>query len=157
MVSHTSYASPYGPLMIGWEDDRILFIGPHREGVPCVPPAGPAIVAITQLNEYFRGQRTCFDLPFLLTGTEFQKSVWNYLIQIPYGQVRSYGQIAAAIGNPKAARAVGSACNRNPLWILIPCHRVVGKNGNLTGYAGGLSMKQALLELEQSYKNTPEV
>lgn len=157
MISHTSFASPYGPLMIGWENESILFIGPHRKDVPCVPPSGPAIAAMAQLDEYFRGQRSRFDLPFLLIGTEFQKSVWNYLIQIPYGQVRSYGQIAAAIGNPKAARAVGSACNRNPLWILIPCHRVVGKNGSLTGYAGGLSMKQALLELEQSYKNTPEV
>lgn len=157
MVSHTSFASPYGPLMIGWEDDRILFIGPHREDVPCVPPSGPAIAAMAQLDEYFRGCRTRFELPFLLTGTEFQKSVWNYLYQIPYAQVRNYGQIAAAIGSPKAARAVGSACNRNPLWILIPCHRVVGKNGSLTGYAGGLTMKQALLELEQSYKNTPEV
>lgn len=157
MISHTSFASPYGPLMIGWENESILFIGPHREDVPCVPPSGPAIAAMAQLDEYFRGCRTRFELPFQLTGTEFQKSVWNYLIQIPYGQVRNYGQIAAAIGNPKAARAVGSACNRNPLWILIPCHRVVGKNGSLTGYAGGLSMKQALLELEQSYKNTPEV
>ena len=156
MISHTSFASPYGPLMIGWEDDRILFIGPYLEDVPCVPPSGPAIAAMAQLDEYFRGQRSCFDLPFLLIGTEFQKSVWNYLIRIPYGQVRSYGQIAAAIGSPKAARAVGSACNRNPLWILIPCHRVVGQNGTLTGYAGGLTMKQALLDLEKLHKISPE-
>ena len=156
MISHTSFASPYGPLMIGWEDESILFIGPYLEDVPCVPPSGPAIAAMAQLDEYFRGQRSCFDLPFLLIGTEFQKSVWNYLIRIPYGQVRSYGQIAAAIGSPKAARAVGSACNRNPLWILIPCHRVVDKNGSLTGYAGGLTMKQALLDLEKLHKTSPE-
>lgn len=82
-------------------------------------------------------------------GTPFQLAVWNQLLQIPYGETRTYGQIAAAIGKPGAARAVGMACNRNPLWIAIPCHRVVGSNHALTGYAGGLDMKQALLTLEQ--------
>jgi methylated-DNA-[protein]-cysteine S-methyltransferase len=81
-------------------------------------------------------------------GTEFQQKVWAALCEIPYGETRTYGEIAAAIGSPKAARAVGMACNRNPVWITIPCHRVVGSNGSLTGYAGGLEMKKFLLELE---------
>ena len=156
MISHTSFASPYGPLMIGWEDERILFIGPYLEDVPCIPPSGPAIAAMEQLDEYFRGCRTTFDLPLRFEGTAFQKSVWNALARIPYGDVRTYSQIAAAIGNPKAVRAVGQAANRNPLWILIPCHRVVGQNGTLTGYAGGLAMKQALLDLEKLHKTSPE-
>ena len=83
-----------------------------------------------------------------MMGTEFQKSVWAALVRIPYGQTRTYGQIAADIGRPKAARAVGMACNQNPVWIAIPCHRVLGRNGALTGYAGGLDLKQKLLELE---------
>ena len=102
-----------------------------------------------QLQEYFAGSRTSFDLPIKPKGTPFQLAVWQALEEIPYGETRTYGNIAAAIGNPKASRAVGMACNRNPLWIVIPCHRVVGSNHNLTGYAGGLSMKRALLELEQ--------
>ena len=87
----------------------------------------------------------------MVQGTDFQKSVWHALQQIPYAQVRTYGQIAQALGRPGAARAVGQACNRNPLWIVIPCHRVIGKNSALTGYAGGIALKQELLELEQKH------
>lgn len=105
--------------------------------------------AVQQLEEYFSGQRMKFDLPLLLHGTEFQRTVWEELLRIPYGSTRSYGAIAACIGSPKAARAVGMACNRNPIAIVVPCHRVVGSNGTLTGYAGGLSRKQFLLELEE--------
>jgi len=93
--------------------------------------------------------RKTFDVPIALNGTPFQLSVWNALLQIPYGETRTYGEIAAMIGNPKASRAVGMACNRNPIWILVPCHRVVGKNGALTGFEGGLDVKKALLDLEQ--------
>lgn len=142
--------------MIGCEDDAVVFVGPHREGISPVSPSPPAVQAATQLREYFLGRRAVFDLPLRLSGTHFQKSVWNVLRQIPYGEVRTYSQIAAAIDKPKAARAVGQAANRNPLWILIPCHRVIGKDGSLTGYAGGLTMKQVLLALEQNRKNTPE-
>ncbi len=102
-----------------------------------------------QLDEYATGSRTTFDLPILLHGTEFQKQVWNALLQIPYGSTVSYKQIAQNIGNPKACRAVGLANNKNPISIVVPCHRVVGTNGSLTGYAGGLELKKKLLELEQ--------
>ena len=102
-----------------------------------------------QLQEYFLGQRKTFDVPIMFIGTEFQNAVWKKLLDIPYGQVISYGNLAAAIGKPKAARAVGNACNKNPIAIIVPCHRVVGKNGRLIGYAGGIAMKEKLLELEQ--------
>lgn len=90
-----------------------------------------------------------FDLPLAPRGTPFQQAVWQQLLRIPYGEVRTYGQLAAALGKPGASRAVGSACRRNPLCILIPCHRVVGADGSLTGYAGGLDIKEYLLELEK--------
>ncbi len=101
-----------------------------------------------QLEEYFAGKRRTFDLPLDPVGTEFQRKVWEALQAIPYGARRTYGEIAAVVGNPKASRAVGMANNRNPIMIIIPCHRVVGADGALTGYAGGLEMKQTLLELE---------
>ena len=102
-----------------------------------------------QLMEYFEGVRTVFDLPYQVTGTDFQKSVWHALAKIPYGTVKTYGTIAKEIGLVKASRAVGGACNKNPIAIVIPCHRVVGSNGNLTGFAGGLTVKETLLQLEQ--------
>jgi len=104
--------------------------------------------AHTQLQEYFAGKRKVFDLELAPSGTDFQKKVWQALLKIPYGKTATYKEIAAAIGHPKAARAVGMACNKNPIAIIIPCHRVVGSNGSLTGYAGGLEMKKRLLELE---------
>ena len=102
-----------------------------------------------QLMEYFEGVRTVFDLPYQVNGTDFQKSVWDALAKIPYGTVKTYGTIAKEIGLVKASRAVGGACNKNPIAIVIPCHRVVGSNGNLTGFAGGLTVKETLLQLEQ--------
>lgn len=104
--------------------------------------------AIHQLAEYFSGTRKSFDLPLEMNGTEFQKKVWNELCNIPYGETRSYKDIAEKIGNPKAVRAVGGANNKNKLMIIVPCHRVVGADGSLIGYAGGIEMKQKLLELE---------
>lgn len=102
-----------------------------------------------ELNEYFAGTRHRFTLPLAPKGTAFQQAVWAQLLQIPYGETRTYGQLAAALGRPQAYRAVGGACHANPIGILIPCHRVVGANGGLTGYAGGLEVKRYLLELEQ--------
>lgn len=104
--------------------------------------------AKTQILEYFSGNRKSFDVPLSMIGSEFQKNVWGVLRDIPYGETRSYQQIAGAIGNRKAARAVGMANNRNPILIMIPCHRVVGKDGRLAGYAGGIDRKQYLLEME---------
>lgn len=105
--------------------------------------------AAKQLDEYFNRKRKEFDLPVIPHGTEFQKKVWKELQKIPYGQTRSYGEIAALTGNPKASRAVGMANNRNPIPVIIPCHRVIGSDGSLTGYAGGLELKRQLLELEK--------
>lgn len=102
-----------------------------------------------QLEEYFAGRRQTFDLPLRPQGTDFQRRVWKELLQIPYGQTATYGEIAKRIGNPNAARAVGQACNANPIPIFIPCHRVVGSNSRLTGFALGLDVKSALLELER--------
>jgi methylated-DNA-[protein]-cysteine S-methyltransferase len=101
-----------------------------------------------QLQDYFAGQRRCFDLPLAAQGTPFQHTVWQALADIPYGEVRSYGDIALTIGKPTAVRAVGSANGRNPLPIVVPCHRVIGSNGALTGFAGGLPAKKLLLQLE---------
>ena len=105
--------------------------------------------ATTQLDEYFRGERQKFHLPLEPVGTQFQKQVWQELIQIPYGTTCSYGEIARRINNPKGCRAVGMANNKNPIPIIIPCHRVIGKNGSLTGFGGGLDVKQQLLDLEE--------
>ena len=107
--------------------------------------------AIKQLNEYFNGTRISFDLPLSLEGTDFQKLVWNTLKAIPYGETKSYKDIAEAIGNPQACRAVGMANNKNPISIIIPCHRVIGSNGKLVGYGGGVEIKKQLLDLEKSY------
>ena len=104
-----------------------------------------------QLDEYFAGRRRKFDLPLDLRGTEFQRRVWAQLCRIPYGETRSYQDIAAALGNAKASRAVGMANNRNPVVIVVPCHRVVGKGGSLVGYAGGLDRKEFLLKLEAEH------
>ena len=106
--------------------------------------------AYEQLSEYLKGQRTIFDLPLALNGTEFQKQVWNALAAIPYGETRSYKDIACIVGNSKASRAIGMANNKNPIAIIIPCHRVIGKNRKLTGYAGGLSIKEKLLNAKKS-------
>ena len=110
-------------------------------------------MATIQLDEYFQGKRTTFSLPFKLTGTPFQLAVWKELQNIPYGQTTSYKEIAQKINKPKAYRAVGMANNKNPLPIIIPCHRVIGSNGKLIGYAGGLKLKNYLLELEKSHTN----
>ena len=105
--------------------------------------------AIKQLNEYFEGKRNIFDLPLAPEGTEFQKKVWKALTEIPFGETKSYGEIAKVIGNEKASRAVGMANNKNPIMIVIPCHRVIGANGKLVGYAAGLEVKEMLLNLEK--------
>lgn len=105
--------------------------------------------AFLQLEEYFAGKRKTFDLPLKLDGTEFQKRVWQELIKIPYGKTISYKELAKAVGNEKACRAVGMANNKNKIMIIIPCHRVVGSNGDLTGYAGGLDIKKQLIDLEK--------
>lgn len=142
-------SSPVGPLTLTQEDQALtgLHFGEHpQQGAE--DPTPLLEEAARQLEEYFAGQRKEFSLPLAPKGTEFQLRVWQALLQIPYGETRSYGELAAMVGNPKACRAVGGANHRNPLSILIPCHRVVGTKGSLTGYAGGLAIKEFLLKLE---------
>jgi len=114
------------------------------EQTPLIKKAGK------QLDEYFSGKRKVFDLPLSFKGTDFQVTVWKALQSIPYGETRSYKELAEMTGNPKACRAVGMANNRNPIVIIVPCHRVIGHNGSLTGFGGGLDLKQQLLELEKN-------
>ena len=104
-----------------------------------------------QIDEYLAGNRRAFDIPLLLVGTDFQRSVWNALLQVPYGATASYLQIARAIGKEKAVRAVGNACRANPIGIIVPCHRIIGSDGSLVGYYGGLSLKRRLLNLERGH------
>ncbi len=111
--------------------------------------------AVNQLREYFKGDRKIFTVPLKPDGTDFQQKVWKALTEIPYGQTTSYGEIAEKIGKPGGARAVGNANNKNPIAIIIPCHRVIGANGSLTGYAAGLNIKKQLLSLEKFYRQTP--
>jgi len=106
-----------------------------------------------EINEYLVGERKTFDIKYKFEGTAFQKKVWQVLETIPYGKVLTYGEVSKKINNPKAVRAVGGACHRNPIWLIVPCHRVIGSNGHLTGYANGLDMKKELLDIEQKYKN----
>ncbi|WP_089611584.1 methylated-DNA--[protein]-cysteine S-methyltransferase [Dehalobacterium formicoaceticum] len=108
--------------------------------------------ASLQIKEYLEGKRSAFDVPLALEGTEFQLAAWHALQTIPYGETRSYKEMAAQIGNPKACRAIGRANNRNPIAIIIPCHRVIGANGKLVGYGGGLPIKERLLQLEKENK-----
>lgn len=123
---------------------------PELEAIPRREAASPVLAeAEQQLNEYFAHLRRDFDLPLAPAGTAFQRAVWEQLSAIPYGETRTYGQIAAAVGRPKAARAVGMACHDNPLWLIVPCHRVLGANGALTGYACGTDVKKALLDWER--------
>ncbi|NLL78602.1 MAG: methylated-DNA--[protein]-cysteine S-methyltransferase [Clostridiales bacterium] len=108
--------------------------------------------AVRELLEYLNGQRKRFEVPLSPKGTPFQEKVWEELCQIPYGEVSTYGELAVRIGNPKGARAVGMALNRNPIMIMVPCHRIIGKDGSLTGFGGGLFAKKYLLSLEKSDK-----
>ncbi|MGH2905850.1 MAG: methylated-DNA--[protein]-cysteine S-methyltransferase [Solirubrobacterales bacterium] len=108
--------------------------------------------AVEQLDQYFGGELTRFDLPLAPRGSEFQIAVWKALREIPYGETRTYGEIAEQVGMPQAARAVGTANNRNPIAVIVPCHRVIGAGGKLVGYAGGLDRKQQLLELESGVR-----
>lgn len=145
--------TPVGNLLI--LEDGIGICGIHFESAACPKEAVMGTSALLeeakrQLQEYFEGHRTEFTLPLSLHGTEFQKRVWASLLKIPYGETRSYREIAEMAGCPKGFRAVGMANNRNPVVIAVPCHRVIGANGALVGYGGGLDKKAALLALEKS-------
>ncbi len=143
------YPSPVGNILIGYRDHRVTQIKRVKDGRSAGGDRSDFSDGImAQLDEYFEGERQSFDMEFELHGTEFQKRVWWALYDIPFGETRSYKQIAEAIDNPKACRAVGMANNRNPISIVIPCHRVIGADGKMVGYGGGLDMKEFLLRLE---------
>lgn len=143
-------ASPVGSLRLTEEDGTITeLLFEKWDGRAEQKSTELLSRAETQLAEYFSGQRREFDLPLAPRGTDFQRRVWNALLTIPYGETRSYGEIAALAGSPKAFRAVGSANHNNPISIFIPCHRVIGADGSLTGYGGGMEVKAALLALER--------
>ena len=146
--------SPVGPLTLAGKDHRLMHLAmldqtnePSRGGWQRDDDAFSD--AVEQLEAYFAGERQEFDLELDLVGTRFQRRVWEALLTIPYGETRSYGYIAEQIGSPSAFRAVGLANGHNPIGIIVPCHRVIGANGSLTGYGGGLERKRVLLELER--------
>ncbi len=142
--------TPVGWLTLVGENDALIEarFGQRQDDIPlCDTPL--LLQAAQELAEYFSGRRKAFTVPLNPRGTAFQQKCWRALLMIPYGQTRTYSQQAALIGNPKACRAVGMGNNRNPLPVFIPCHRVVGANGSLTGYAGGLDIKQMLLQIER--------
>ncbi|MFD5073271.1 methylated-DNA--[protein]-cysteine S-methyltransferase [Streptomyces sp. NPDC058371] len=155
MKQHTVIDSPYGPLTLVATDGALS--GLYMVGQRHRPPEEgfgerddtPFGETTDQLKAYFAGELKAFDLPLRLAGTPFQRTVWEQLQKIPYGETRSYGELAAALGNPKASRAVGLANGKNPVGIIVPCHRVVGADGSLTGYGGGLDRKQRLLHFER--------
>ena len=151
--------SPLGPLLLAaterglsglWFEDQRHLPPWLATRAPAPATEHPVLAATTrQLLGYFAGERDCFELPLDFAGTEFQQKVWQALLTIPFGETRSYSQIAQQIGSPKAVRAVGAANGRNPIAIVVPCHRVIGADGKLTGYAGGLDRKIWLLQHEQ--------
>jgi methylated-DNA-[protein]-cysteine S-methyltransferase len=153
-MTHTTIDSPVGELTLVARDGALAGVYfPGHWYLPDPATFGSRSDAgfaepERQLGEYFEGARTSFDLPTSLHGDEFQQRVWSLIAEIPYGETTTYGELAGELGDPRLARRVGGAVGRNPLSIVIPCHRVVGKDGNLTGYAGGLDRKAALLELE---------
>ncbi len=165
LVHTRRYATPVGVLLLGDADGRLCLCDwehsrRHRDNIgrlarcldaTCTPCGSPLLDrAAAQLDEYFAGRRTAFDLPLHLAGTDFQRSVWEALLAVPYGQTVTYSQLARTIGRPTAVRAVAAACGANALSVVVPCHRAVGADGAPTGYAGGLPAKRFLLDMERS-------
>lgn len=146
-------ATPIGELLLVSDGDALVALqfDDERRGAPTADGAADPVLdrASTQLREYFAGERTAFTLPLRPRGTPFELRVWDALREIPYGETTSYGALAAGLGEPGAARAVGRANGRNPIPVIVPCHRVIGADGSLTGFGGGLACKRALLDLER--------
>ena len=155
--------TPIGELLLAGDDDALALVSfpegsMRRDPEPdWIYKEKPFAEVRRQLTEYFDGERKDFDLPLRLNGTEFQMSVLDALQKIPYGETTSYADIAERIGRPKAVRAVGAANGRNPIPIIVPCHRVIGSHGDLTGFGGGLDTKEALLRLEAEHSQFPNV
>ena len=154
MICSSVYESPVGRLRVIEKDGfiiRVFFDNGTAENYASCSPSALTEKTVSRLEEYFLSKRRDFDLPLsFAAATPFRQNVWNELLKIPYGSTVSYGGIASAIGNPKASRAVGSAVHDNPFLIIVPCHRVVGSDGSLTGFAAGLEVKRFLLEFEMN-------
>ena len=148
---YETYKSPVGPITLTSEGAGLTSLHTGKFRIPAGWKRDPKMFrdVVRQLDDYFAGKLNKFDVPLDLKGTAFQLKVWNAMLDIPHGGTMSYGELARRIGYPKAARAVGQASGRNPVAIIVPCHRVVGSNGSLTGYGGGLPRKAALLDLEK--------
>jgi methylated-DNA-[protein]-cysteine S-methyltransferase len=150
--------SPVGPLTLVSRDGRLTSLTMDGQTHAVAPPPGcrrddDAFADVAdQLDEYFAGRRTRFDVPLDLAGTAFQRAVWDQLCAIPYGRTISYGELARRVGNPKAARAVGTANGHNPVALIVPCHRVIAADGGIGGYGGGTDRKELLLELERAHR-----
>jgi len=140
--------SPLGNILINTKEDTISELRFTKEPVSTEALEAVVLMAQEQLEEYFEGKRKTFNLPVVLSGTPFQYQVWSAVNKIPFGETTSYLKLSQALGNPAAIRAVGAAIGANPILVIIPCHRIIGTNGQLTGYAGGLDRKERLLELE---------
>lgn len=163
MIRYARFDSPLGPLVAIADEERIThvdFVG-ARYAPPLAAgwvedPRAPALAACgRQLAEYFAGARTAFDLPLAPRGSGFQQRIWHEIARVPYGRTISYGELARRAGAPGRARAAGAATGRNPVGVVIPCHRIVGADGGLAGYAGGLERKRRLLELEGALQRSP--
>jgi methylated-DNA-[protein]-cysteine S-methyltransferase len=158
-LAYTVMQSPIGPLLLAGDERGLHLVYFMNGRRPKSPDSGwtedkkPFERVVVQLKAYFAGKLRDFDLPLVLHGTEFQLQVWRHLRKIPYGETTTYGQLARDIGSPEAARAVGLANGSNPIPIIIPCHRVIGSNGDLTGFGGGLPIKKKLLALESQQKS----
>lgn len=145
------YHSPVGDIQLDYENGKVTALKNADSGMETGAPNELTESVFRQLDEYFAGTRRTFDFPYRLHGTRFQEKVWAALRDIPYGETRSYKEIAEAVGHPKAFRAVGMANHANPIFIAVPCHRVIGSDGSLVGYGGGIKMKKALLDLEKYF------
>ena len=161
-TTHTTIDSPLGELILVAQDATLSGVYFHGHWTPDPATFGERGErrlehVEQQLAEYFAGERTSFDLPTTVTGSTFQRRVWALLHEIPYGQTTTYGEIARELGGPALARKVGNAVGHNPLSVIVPCHRVVGAGGKLTGYAGGLERKSFLLELEGALDRAPSL
>jgi len=152
---HTIADSPIGPLLLAGDDAglRFLYMAPHAPDPSWRRDDSALREPAEQLEQYFAGERTAFDLQLAPQGTAFQQRVWAALLTIPFGQTTTYGAIARELGDPRAVRAVGLANGRNPISIVVPCHRVIGSDGSLTGYGGGLERKRALLAHEAAVRD----
>lgn len=153
-MKYCTVKTELGEIYIAEEKGEIILLTFDKKEVKKMEESVSEVLteAKKQITEYFQGERKEFRLPLKLEGTDFQKRVWKALEEIPYGETRSYEEIAEAVHSPKAFRAVGNANNKNPISIILPCHRVIGKSGKLVGYGGGLDKKEYLLDLERKYK-----